>query len=98
MEIDDISRFETSRKLMAWLGLVPSENSAGGSARLGRIAQTGNTLARTMIVEAIWSYRDPAREQHKYLKRSAHLPDDVRENGSKVQVRLTTHDRIYYRG
>ena len=46
-----------------------------------------------MMVEASWSYRHPAREQHKYLKRSAYLPDDVREIGWKAQVRLTKRYR-----
>ena len=38
----------------------------------GTIDQTGNTLARTMLVEAEWSFR------HSYLKRAAHLPQEVK--------------------
>ncbi|WP_247882118.1 transposase [Brucella intermedia] len=52
-EIGDISRFENPRQL----GLVPSEHSSGGTVRRGRITKTGNALARTMMVEASWSYR-----------------------------------------
>lgn len=92
-EIGDISRFSTPRQLMAWLGLVPSEHSSGSTTRRGRITRTGNALARTMLVEASWSYRHPAREQHKYLKRSAHLSEDIREIGWKAQVRLTKRYR-----
>ena len=46
-----------------------------------------------MMVEAGWSYRHPAREQHKYLKRAAHLPQDIRDIGWKAQVRLTKRYR-----
>ena len=92
-EIGDITRFSNPRQLMAWLGLVPSEHSSGSSVRRGRLTRTGNALARTMMVEAGWSYRHPAREQHKYLKRAAHLPQDIRDIGWKAQVRLTKRYR-----
>ena len=87
-EIGDISRFENPRQLMAWLGLVPSEHSSGSSIRRGRLTKTGNALARTMLVEASWSYRHPAKEGHPYLKRSEHLPQEIRDIGWKAQVRL----------
>lgn len=87
-EIGDINRFSNPRQLMAWLGLVPSEHSSGNSTRRGRITRTGNALARTMMVEGSWSYRHPAREQHPYLKRSAHLPQEIRDVAWKAQARL----------
>jgi len=87
-EIGDINRFTNPRQLMAWLGLVPSEHSSGNTTRRGRITRTGNALARTMMVEASWSYRHPAREQYRYLKRSAQLPQEIRDVGWKAQVRL----------
>lgn len=87
-EIGDISRFSNPRQLMAWLGLVPSERSSGDSIRRGRLTRAGNILARTMLVEASWSYRHPAREEYRYLKRSAHLPEEIRSVGWKAQVRL----------
>ena len=40
------------------------------------------------MVEASWSYRHPAREQHPYLKRSRHLPQQIRDIGWKAQTRL----------
>lgn len=92
-EIGDISRFDNPRQLMAWLGLVPSEHSSGATVRRGRLTRTGNALARTMMVEAGWSYRHPAREQHRYLRRSNHLPQEVREIGWKAQVRLSKRFR-----
>ncbi len=64
--IGDLSRFETPRQLMAYLGLVPSEQSSGERVCRGGITKTGNREARRMLVEAAWSYRYPARvAQHK---------------------------------
>jgi RpiB/LacA/LacB family sugar-phosphate isomerase len=42
----DLSRFESPRMLMGYLGLVPSEHSSGGSVRCGGITKTGNRAAR----------------------------------------------------
>ena len=61
-ELGDISRFDSPRQLMAYLGLVPSEHSSGGRRRQGAITKTGNSHARRMLVESAWSYRfRPAR-------------------------------------
>lgn len=87
-EIGDITRFENPRQLMAWLGLVPSEHSSGSTTRRGRLTKTGNALARTMLVEAGWSYRHPPKEGQPYLKRSAHLPQEIKDIGWKAQTRL----------
>ena len=69
-ELGDISRFESPRQLMAYLGLVPSEHSSGARRRQGAITKTGNRHARRMLVESAWSYRFPAR-QTMHLKRKA---------------------------
>ncbi len=36
------SGFRIGRELVAWLGLVPRQNSTGGKTRLGRISKRGN--------------------------------------------------------
>ena len=69
-ELGDISRFESPKQLMAYLGLVPSEHTSGGRRRQGAITLTGNGHARRMLVECAWSYRFPAR-QTEHLKRKA---------------------------
>jgi len=69
-ELGDISRFDSPRQLMAYLGLVPSEHSTGKRRRQGAITLTGNSHARRMLVESAWSYRFPAR-QTMHLKRKA---------------------------
>ncbi len=50
--IGDVQRFEKSRKLTSYLGLIPSEESSGTKRRLGAISKQGNTLVRTLLVEA----------------------------------------------
>lgn len=92
-EIGDIARFENPRQLMAWLGLVPSEHFSGSSTRRGRLTKAGNALARTMLVEAGWSYRHPPKEGQPYLKRSQHLPQQIRDIGWKAQTRLCARFR-----
>ncbi|WP_420024209.1 transposase (plasmid) [Cereibacter azotoformans] len=87
-EVGDVGRFETPRQLMPWLGLVPSEHSSGSTTRRGRITKAGNALTRTMLVEASWSYRHPAREAHRHLKRAASLPSQIRDIAWKAQTRL----------
>ena len=37
---------------MAYLGLVPSENSSGDRRRLGAITKQGNSYARAMLMQA----------------------------------------------
>jgi transposase len=87
-EIGDLSRFESPKQLMSWLGLVPSEHSSGARRRQGAITKSGNGHARTMLVEAGWSYRLPAREERRYRTRVEELPEEIRAVGWRAQVRL----------
>jgi transposase len=50
--IGDVTRFRRSKKLASYLGLIPSEESSGKRRRLGAISKQGNTLLRTLLVEA----------------------------------------------
>lgn len=45
------------------------------------------------MIEASWSYRHPAREQLKNLKRAAQLPQEIRDIGWKAQGRLSKRYR-----
>jgi hypothetical protein len=54
--IGDPSRFFTSRKLVAYLGLDPKVRQSGEApARSGRISKRGSASARWALVEAAWS-------------------------------------------
>ena len=41
-EVGDLTRFDTPRKLMSYLGLTPSEYSSGGHRHQGGITKAGN--------------------------------------------------------
>jgi transposase len=87
-EIGDLSRFENPRQLMAYLGLVPSEDSSGESTHRGSITKTGNGHVRRALVEAAHAYGFPARVSRHLLKRQEGLPERVRAIAWKAQVRL----------
>lgn len=73
-ELGDISRFDSPRQLMAYLGLVPSEHSSGGTRRQGGITKTGNGHVRRVLVETAWSYRFPARKTKVIQRRAEQTP------------------------
>lgn len=87
-ELGDLTRFANPRQLMAYLGLVPSENSSGGAVNRGGITKTGNGTARRVLVEAAWSYRFPARISRQQLMRQEALPKPIRETAWQAQLRL----------
>jgi transposase len=78
-EIGDLSRFQTPRELMGYLGLVPCENSTGDTVNRGGITKAGNGRARRILVEAAWSYRHPPRVSLKKQIKVAASPQAVRE-------------------
>lgn len=89
-EIGDLRRFEHSRKLMEYLGLVPSEYSSGDRVCRGSITKTGNTHARRLLTEAAWNYRFKARIGRQAQRRQESLSELIRATGWQAQVRLTT--------
>jgi transposase len=78
-EVGDVRRFANARQLMAYLGLVPSEHSAGSSVRRGGITKAGNVLARRVLIEGAWTYRMPARLSRKLHDRNEGLPPSIRD-------------------
>jgi transposase len=88
-EIGDLSRFEHPRKLMGYLGLVPSEHSSGERTHRGSITKTGNAHARRLLTEAAWNYRFRARVGREAQRRQEGLSEPVRSMAWKAQLRLT---------
>lgn len=87
-ELGDVSRFESPRQLMAYLGLVPSERSSGQKQRRGGITKSGNGHVRRVLVEAAWCYRFPARKTAYLQKRAEKTSAEVQEIAWKAQKRL----------
>lgn len=87
-EIGDLHRFDSPKKLMAWLGLVPAAHSSGTRTRRGELTRTGNAAAGTILIESAWQFRYPAREGRALRERNAELPDQIRAIAWKAQARL----------
>lgn len=69
-EITDFRRFANPRALMAFLGLIPSENSSGDKRVDGSITKAGNRRCRTQLVESIQHY---VRSPHITLQMKSDL-------------------------
>lgn len=87
-ELGDISRFESARQVMAYLGLVPSEHSSGGKQRRGGITKIGNGHVLRVLVEAAWCYRFPARKTAVLERRAEKTSGEVQTIAWKAQTRL----------
>ena len=87
-EVGDLKRFTNAPQLMAYLGLVPSEHSSGGSTRRGAITKTGNNHVRRVLVEAAWTYRHAARKTAILQRRAERTPEVVQEIAWSAQKRL----------
>jgi transposase len=96
-EIGDLSRFQTPRELMAYLGLVPSENSTGDTVKRGPITKAGNRRARRTLIECSWSYQHPPRVGKEKQAKVAAAPPTVREIAWKAQCRLSARYRALVR-
>lgn len=78
---------------MGYLGLVPSEQSSGGTIRRGGITETGNRKARRRLIEAAWSYQYPARVARDKAEILVKLPEQIRDIAWKAQSRFCTRYR-----
>ena len=92
-EIQDFHRFANPRQLMAYLVLVPSEDSSGQRRRQGAITKAGNSAARRMLVEVAHLYRYPARVSADMAKRQSDLPKAVTDIAWTAQLRLCARFR-----
>ena len=87
-ELGDITRFDSPRQLMSFLGLVPSEASSGLTRRRGGITKTGNGHVRRVLVESGWCYRFPARKTAHLQRRAEKCSSEVQAIAWKAQKRL----------
>ena len=87
-EIGDLTRFDTPRELMKFLGLIPSEYSSGERRRQGTMTKAGNSHARRVLVEGAWAYRYPAKVSRHLQLRLEKQPKAIQDISWKAQVRL----------
>ena len=100
-ELGDLTRFDSPRQLMSFVGLTPSEYSSGSSRRRGAITKTGNGHVRRVLTESAWAYRFPARKTaHLRRKaRAAGAAPGVQAIAWKAQKRLCgRYTKLYQAG
>jgi transposase len=87
-ELHDFRRFASAPALMAYLGLVPGEDSSGEKHRRGRITRTGNALVRRLLVETAWHYQHRPGIGVALGRRRKGQPAGVIAIADKAQQRL----------
>jgi transposase len=87
-ELHDFRRFPSPRALMAFLGLVPGEDSSGEKHRRGRITRTGNALVRRVLIETAWHYQHRPSVGLALTRRRKGQPSRVIAIADKAQQRL----------
>lgn len=77
-EIGDYLRFPRASQFMAFVGLVPWENTTGMTRRQGGITKAGNGHVRRLLIEAAWQYVGaPATLSQKLIQRREGVPESV---------------------
>ena len=98
-ELGDLRRFDHPRKLMAYLGLVPKENSSGDNRKQGALTKCGNTRARRLLIEGAQTYKYKANISTEIQKRQEGLPKTVTDIAWQAQLRLCRrYQRLMQRG
>jgi transposase len=98
-ELGDIRRFDRATRLMAFVGLVPSEHSSGSRRGRGSITKTGNSHVRRVLVEAAWHYRHPPHVGTALAARQRGAPPAMMHHAWAAQYRLhRTYRRLVARG
>jgi transposase len=87
-ELHDFRRFASAPALMAYLGLVPGEDSSGEKHRRGRITRTGNALVRRLLVEVAWHYQHRPSVGVALARRRKGQPSRVIAIADRAQQRL----------
>jgi transposase len=92
-EVGDIGRFDDSRQLIGYLGLVRSERSTGDSVRRGGITKAGNRRVRHMSPDSAWSIdiRQRSASRSSISCKTCHRR--CRDIAWKAQTRLTARCR-----
>jgi transposase len=87
-ELGDIRRFSHPRHVMAFLGLVPKQNSTGQTIRMGSITKAGNPHARWILVEVVQHALMTPKVSRQLGIRQEGQPALYRDLSWKAQVRL----------
>jgi transposase len=87
-ELGEVHRFAHPRQVMAYLGLVPTENTSSDKRRQGRITKCGNAHARWLLVECAQHYARPPKVSQQLSRRQQGQPREVCAISWRAQNRL----------
>jgi len=98
-EVGDPRRFPSAPRLMAYVGLIPSEHSSGTKRARGAITKTGNAHVRRVLVEAAWHYRHHPFIGKALRRRQQAAPEPAKQHAWRAQLRLyRRYQRLAARG
>lgn len=98
-ELGDLRRFDHPRKLMAYLGLVPSQHTTSDKRRMGKITRCGNGRARRLLIEGAQSYKHKANISTELQKRQEGLSKEIVDIAWQAQLRLCRrYQRLMHKG
>src|SRR5437764_2818989 len=87
-ELGEVHRFSHPRQVMAYLGLVPRENTSSERRRQGHITKCGNAHARWLLVECAQHYAAPPKVSKELSRRQEGQSAQVRAISWRAQNRL----------
>jgi transposase len=87
-ETIDFGRFGSPRRLMAYYGIIPQEDTSGPNRRQGGITKTGNARCRRIMIEAAWHYQHKPGLSQALKERQLGQPPAVVAHSWKAQHRL----------
>jgi transposase len=87
-ELGEVHRFAHPRQVMAYVGLVPTENTSSERRRQGHITKCGNAHARWLLVECAQHYAAPPKVSRELSRRQEGQPNEVRAISWRAQNRL----------
>jgi len=97
-EVGSFERFPSAKKFMAYLGLVPSEHSSGGSRHQGGITKTGNAHLRRVLGESAFCGRLRPRRSPSLMRRQQGQSQAIVDMAWEAQKRLyRKHGRMRLR-
>ena len=93
LTIGDVSRFQHSKELASYLGLIPSEHTSSSKRRLGSITKQGNSFLRMLLVESAQSV---TRFDPQFHKHYVHLCRNKHKAVAKVAAARKLAVRLYW--
>ena len=93
LTIGPVARFPRGKQVASYLGLIPREHSSGGRQKLGAISKQGNTMMRTLLVEAA---QNAARLDQELRRDYQRLKTRKHSALAKVMVARKLAVRMYW--